>query len=249
MPTQSSTDNESTATRDGAEDRRLSSDVFPEVLRSVREKMPKTARGERTREKILKSAREIFRRDGYAAARITDMTATADVALGTFYSYFDDKKDVLAALLESVFEDLYTAARAPYLDSDDRYTVVRSAIHDYMSVYHENRDLMGTLMEATTVDQGFADLWFEIRSHFITRIVRNIERAQNEGLTEPMHTVLEASALGGMIENFCWIWFSMGGERRHGTPLATGVDFEEMVDILARLWYGALLGTGNEAVR
>lgn len=228
---------------------RLSREVYPEILKRARTKMPKTARGERTRERILASAREIFDKDGYAGARISDIVESSEVALGTFYTYFDDKDDVLAALLEGVFEDLYIAARAPYVDSEHPEVVLRDSIRNYMAVYNENRDLMRTLLEATTIDQEFAALWFEIREHFLSRVVGNIERLQVAGRVPTLDPVLEASALGGMIEHFCWIWFAMGGEREAGEPMLKDVEFEEMVNVVATLWVAALFGQGADPQR
>lgn len=213
---------------------------YSQILRRIRTKVPKTARGRRTRDKVLASAREIFAADGYAGTRVTDITEHAGIALGSFYSYFDDKGDVLAALLEPVFEELYEATRAPYLDTDDPEAVLRTSVHAYMSVYHANADLMRTLMEATTVDEPFANLWFEIRAHFLQRIVRNIELAQRSGLATPMNPVIEGSALGGMLENACWIWFAMGGERSGGKPMLEEVDFDEVVAVVTKLWVSAL---------
>lgn len=223
-------------------------EVYPQALQRVRTKVPKTPRGARTRVTILSSAREIFDRRGYGAARITDIAERAGIALGTFYTYFDDKDDVLAALLETVFDDLYAAARAPYLDTDQPETVLRQSIHDYMAVYHENRDLLGTLIEATSVDKQFADLWFEIRGHFLKRVMLNVERAQATGLAAPMNVLLEASALGGMLENFCWVWFAMGGERQDGKPMLSHVDFDEMVEVITKLWIGALFTARSASV-
>jgi AcrR family transcriptional regulator len=232
---------------DQSADGSLGREMYPQALRRVRTKLPKTSRGTRTRAKILVAAREIFDRRGYSAARITDVVERAGIALGTFYLYFDDKDDVLAALLESVFEDLYVASRAPYLDADDPEDVLRHSIHDYMSVYRANSDLLGTLIEAASVDEQFADLWFQIRGHFLKRVMLNIERAQTAGLAEPMNVVLEASALGGMLEHFCWIWFAMGGERKDGKPLLEQVDFEQMVEVVTKLWIGALFSQPSAA--
>jgi AcrR family transcriptional regulator len=222
------------------------SGAVPEILQRARTKVPKTARGLKTRQKVLDAARMSFDRDGYGAARVSDMAASAGIALGTFYTYFDDKHDVLAALLENVFDDLYVAARADYLGDPQPEAVLRHSIHDYMSVYHENRDLMRTLMEAATGDQKFAELWFEIRGRFLARVIRNIEKAQGAGLAERMNPVLVASALGGMLENFCWIWFAMDGERLRGAPMLPRVDFDEMVDVVTSLWVSALFTSPQE---
>lgn len=217
-----------------------------EVFRRPGKKHPKTARGRATRAKMMSAAREVFGQSGYSGARVVDIVSRAEVAFGTFYSYFSDKDDVLAALLEPVVEELFIATRAPYLDAEDPQTVVRDAIQRYTDIYWEYRDLMRVLIEATTLDSRFADVWFEIRSCFLARIVRNIERAQAMGMAAPMNPVLEASALGGMVEAFCWVWFAMGGERQHGRRLASPADRDEMVDVLAKLWSAGIFSSGYE---
>lgn len=216
-------------------------DANPKALRRKRSKAPKTSRGEKTQSKVLDAARVVFDRDGYAGSRILDIANEAGIALGTFYVYFDDKDDVLAMLLDGVFRDLFSATRAPYLDSDTPEEVLRGAIHDYMVVYRRNRHLMRTLMEAATTDPKFSEFWFEVRANFLARIVRNIEAAQTAGRAVRMSPVVEASALGGMLENLCWIWFAMGGERRpDGRPMPKP-SLDEMVDVVTNLWISALL--------
>jgi AcrR family transcriptional regulator len=222
-------------------------DVEPTALRRVRGKSPRTGRGEKTQAKILDAARVIFDRDGYAGSRILDIAEEAGVALGTFYVYFDDKDDVLAMLLDEVFRDLFSAARAPYLDSESPEEVLRGAVRGYMLIYRRNRHLMRTLMEAATTDPKFAKFWFEVRGSFLVRVARNIEAAQSEGRAPSMSPIVEASALGGMLENMCWIWFAMGGERRPDGSRIPKPSLDEMVDVVTKLWIAAVLGETSKS--
>ena len=215
---------------------------YPEILTRGSTKSPKTRRGDKTRANVLDAARDVFAKDGYDGARVSDITDAAGLALGTFYGYFDDKADVFAAVLESVYRDLYDAARSPYLQSDGPSEILRASLRDYLIVYFENRDIMRALMQAVAVDERFASVHFEVRSLFVARIRRNLERAQQAGLSDPMNPLLEASALGGMVENFCWTWFAMGGEREQGTPMLEEISLDDMVEVLTKLWTSALFG-------
>ena len=49
---------------------------------------PPTARGQKTRAKLLEAAEHVFGKVGYEAASIAGITQRAKVALGTFYVYF-----------------------------------------------------------------------------------------------------------------------------------------------------------------
>lgn len=55
---------------------------------------------EATRRKLLQSARRIFARDGFQAARIEDIAADAGHTRGAFYAHFPAKEDLFLALLE-----------------------------------------------------------------------------------------------------------------------------------------------------
>lgn len=50
---------------------------------------------ERTRGALLDSAISVFANKGYEGTRISDITAHADVANGTFYNYYQDKDQLL----------------------------------------------------------------------------------------------------------------------------------------------------------
>src|SRR5262249_8820080 len=53
----------------------------------------------RNRAEILAAARAVFVEIGYDAASIRDIVARTDLAPGTFYNYFPDKRSVLVAIV------------------------------------------------------------------------------------------------------------------------------------------------------
>jgi AcrR family transcriptional regulator len=56
------------------------------------------SKSERTRQRILDAAAEIFRREGYAGARLSDIAALAGMQTGSLYYHFDSRE----ALVEEV---------------------------------------------------------------------------------------------------------------------------------------------------
>jgi AcrR family transcriptional regulator len=58
-----------------------------------------TARGERTRRKLLEAAERIFAEVGYHEASIVKITEAAGVGQGTFYLYFASKKEIFDELV------------------------------------------------------------------------------------------------------------------------------------------------------
>ncbi len=73
------------------------------MVRSAAEEVPLNKhqqKTETTRRKLLTSARKIFARDGFQAARIEDIAADAGHTRGAFYAHFPAKEDLFLALLE-----------------------------------------------------------------------------------------------------------------------------------------------------
>jgi len=66
-----------------------------------------TARGQRTRRKLLDAAERIFAEVGYHEASIVKITEAAGVGQGTFYLYFESKK----AIFDEVVLDLNARVR------------------------------------------------------------------------------------------------------------------------------------------
>ena len=72
-----------------------------------------TARGERTRSRLVAAGEEVFGLRGYHDASIAEITQTAHVAQGTFYLYFDGKRELMRAVVEERGHELReTLARA-----------------------------------------------------------------------------------------------------------------------------------------
>ena len=74
---------------------------------------PRTARGTRTRAKLLQAAETVFASVGYHEASIVKITEAAGVGLGTFYLYFEGKQ----AIFDEVVEDLNRRVRHAMTDA------------------------------------------------------------------------------------------------------------------------------------
>lgn len=63
---------------------------------------PRTARGTRTRAKLLQAAEHVFSTLGYHDASIVKITDEAGVGLGTFYLYFAGKQEIFDELVSDL---------------------------------------------------------------------------------------------------------------------------------------------------
>jgi AcrR family transcriptional regulator len=205
------------------------------VLRLGDPKEPKTPKGFRTQAKIMAAGRTVMARNGFLNSRIQDVATEAGCALGTVYTYFDDKADLLAALLQEIFPEMLEVSRRS-LHRGDAATVLYGVVRDYLSVYRRHRDLFELLAEATATDERFRAYWFTVRGEFVVTMVRGFDTAQKSGELElPGDPVLWASAIGGLVHNFATVWFGMGGERHDGIPFRNDVSVEEAAELLTRI--------------
>ena len=175
-------------------------------------KAPRTARGERTLQKILDSALEEFGEKGFAEGSIVGITRRARVALGTFYTYFDSKEAVYQALVRGLSEQIRICV-APALEAaTDPLDAERRALIAYLEFVETHKQVYRLVDEAETVDpEGF-------RRHYevtAARIEARLRSGMEKGAlrSDPSPTGIEAIAWAVMGANvFLGLRFGVWGE-------------------------------------
>ncbi|HTO05983.1 MAG TPA: helix-turn-helix domain-containing protein, partial [Myxococcota bacterium] len=72
-----------------------------------------------TRARLLDAARALFASIGYDATRPQDIARKADVAIGTFYVHFPDKRAAFLAFTEAAAHELMERVRERAADARD----------------------------------------------------------------------------------------------------------------------------------
>jgi AcrR family transcriptional regulator len=190
-------------------------------------------RGKRTRAALVKAAREVFERDGFLDARITDITSEAGVATGTFYTYFAGKEEAFAAVLEDLEEEmLHPRLAAPAADREDPVAVIEAANRAYLESYRRNAKLMGLMEQVTQVDPEFMELRMQRTRAFTQRNTRALRRLQERGLARPdLDPALAALALSTMVSRTAYARYVLG---------LGNASTDALTETLTRLWVGAL---------
>src|SRR5262249_42858048 len=68
-----------------------------------------------TRQRLVEVARDLFWHQGYAATGIAQILQKADAGSGSLYYFFPTKEDLLLAVLDWYFENLYSVVIDPVL--------------------------------------------------------------------------------------------------------------------------------------
>jgi AcrR family transcriptional regulator len=185
-----------------------------------------TAKGLRTRDELLAAARRVFERDGYLETRVADIAAQAELAHGSFYTYFSSKQDVFLAIVRDVGRQIRDAvAPAPADAQLDAYEALDRSNRRYLDVYRANRVLWALVEQVATVDPEIHRIRLLGRRRHVERVANTIRRWQERGLADrgidPRTT---AGALVSMLSNFAYWWLAGGDAYDAGAAERTLTD-------------------------
>lgn len=200
---------------------------------TVTREPPRTARGLRTRAALVAAARTVFERDGYLNARLTDITTEAKCSTGSFYTYFMNKEEVFAAVLEEAQEEMLHPHVRSMTDApaDDPVAIIEAANRAYLTSYRRNAKLMRLLDQVAGIDDRFRELRYARSKAFAARNAESIRDLQARGLADPsLDPELTAMALSAMVGRVAFTVYVYGDEQ----------PFEHLVQTLTRLWANAL---------
>lgn len=148
--------------------------------------MPLTARGRNTRARVVAAAYRVFARDGFESARITDITAAAGVALGSFYSYFSAKEEIFREIAFTVIDELVAAPRRdPGNQTGDPVRDIDHAVGEYIRVCLRHGRITSSIQQVSHVDAELRDYRRRRAATNAARGERYIRRLQRRGLVPP----------------------------------------------------------------
>lgn len=114
---------------------------------------PVTARGQKTRQKLLDAAEPVFGEKGYDRASIAEITQRAGVAQGTFYVYFPDKKAVFTELVRRLSHQLRKDIATAVEGIPDRIEVERVGFRSFFTFTHQHQNFYKIVRQAEFVDE------------------------------------------------------------------------------------------------
>src|SRR5579872_4183190 len=133
------------------------------------------------RAQVLRHAKRIFARKGYHRTNVADIIARARIARGTFYLYFQNKKDLFEELLEQVVSELRTRILRLKVGPGETSPVdqLRDNLRRVVAFVLEERELTDILLNHSV---GFdRELDAKIRE-FYDRIAQMIQRSLDLGI-------------------------------------------------------------------
>ncbi|MGM7722673.1 TetR/AcrR family transcriptional regulator [Metabacillus sp. Hm71] len=141
--------------------------------------LPKQKRAQLKRQALLESGRALFTQKGYEQTNAKEIALHAGVAIGTFYRYFTDKRQLMMSLLEDQLAKLLPPE--PSWSNVDPEAFFSTLLEQHYNRLEE-LGLHRVLPELLLKDSQLAEVIFEARKKIHARIYSSLKHAKEKGM-------------------------------------------------------------------
>jgi AcrR family transcriptional regulator len=202
------------------------------------------AKAAETEAALKAAALRQFAERGYLNTKITDITAAADRATGSFYQHFASKEDLLRALLADMHEQAGASLDFAGEDGSPHDLTDRDQLRAHLSaawrVMRDNRPVLTALFEsAMAAPPASGALWGRLTADTIM-FREHLEYLRSRGHILPGDPTLIAAAMGGMLSILGYAVLPVGPD----VPADQGPGYSdsEIIDAVTNLLLGGLSG-------
>ncbi|GHG45339.1 hypothetical protein GCM10012320_11180 [Sinomonas cellulolyticus] len=160
---------------------------------------PRTARGTRTRSRLVAAAEEVFASAGYHDASIVKITERAGIGLGTFYLYFAGKQEIFDEVVDDLNARVRRAMTEAARAAPSRLEAERAGFRSFFRFTAEHPALYRIIRQAEFVSPAAQRRHYE---RIVRSYVQGLTAAQAAGEIRPIDPEVAAWALMGMGELF-----------------------------------------------
>jgi AcrR family transcriptional regulator len=180
-----------------------------------------------TRRRLRDAALEVFARDGYAAATIDEVAATAGASRATFYLHFKSKADVVRELIEAMTDREQIWESLGKLDQPSR-EAVEAWLREVVALYDAQRSYFLVIEQAVAVEP-------DLTEHYYRLVDRYVDIAADALHEDVADARLHAMLLWIQLTRFLFVW------RVRGMAL----DEAKTMALLTDIWHDALTARGS----
>ena len=150
-----------------------------------------------TREKLLKSALELYTKKGYHSTTVDEIAKNAGLSTGVAYRYFKNKKDLLLAAISygfSMIKDLAGVEETDLFGTDLDHTLTAfERIHTEYFAFHE---------ELEGLRHSYSDVG-RLYDEFTKTAIENVYEKLPEGIRKKTDSLENLYIAIGIMENYC----------------------------------------------
>lgn len=198
--------------------------------------MTATSRKEKAAETeaaLKEAAKRVFAAKGYLNTKITDITAEAGRAAGSFYNHFTSKEELLEALLEDLAAASDVNATSPeHIPDFTDPQAVRWHVREYWNFHRDNAATMLALRQAAMVSDEFARTYARFGADQAEDLLDHLGYITAAGMELPASERVTLAMMAELVNGFAHTWLL--------DPSA--ISEEEAVEALTRFVYRGFTG-------
>lgn len=165
--------------------------------------VPRTDRGTKTKQKLIKAAEETFGEFGFFTTGIIDITRKAKVSQGTFYTYFETKEDIFRELVMGIQKQLRKEIKLGTQGIENRLDVEKKGFQIFFKFLKEHPYLFRLFRQAEFVDEKLHKSYFET---FTPGYIKGIEEAKETGEIRNIDSEMLVYSLMGITDYLGMKW-------------------------------------------
>ncbi|MFB7720032.1 TetR/AcrR family transcriptional regulator [Nocardia sp. NPDC056100] len=191
------------------------------------------SKGAATRQRLLEAARELFERQGFSATSVAQISQLAEVSLGTYYQYFQDRSDVMSALVHQYVNDALNGGSVMWTGQGGM-ALLEEALTEYTTTYAEHAAFNQVWEEVCQTEPALASVRRELTRTIEAGVAAALVQGQKAKHFPPVsNPAATARALCAMADRFCYLTFAFDPAPTPMTPVEAG-------RLLAELWGKAI---------
>lgn len=130
------------------------------------------ARGQRTRQRILDAALELFGEEGFHQCSIARISERANCSRVSFYQYFSGKEDVFSSLSGQVARAISVSTQAiePLTPDAAGWAALRTWVGRYADIHHQYGPIFQALPVTLHEDDGLTAAAVRLRDQSVARL-------------------------------------------------------------------------------
>ncbi|HET6744128.1 MAG TPA: TetR/AcrR family transcriptional regulator [Kribbella sp.] len=183
---------------------------------------------------LKQAARDVFAERGYLNTKITDITAAAGRATGSFYNHFAGKEELLEALLRDMLAEVdETVVDAAGHDADfSKRSAIRWHVEAFWRFYQTHLAEMIAVKQASLADPELGRRLQQIMADDDQHMIEHFAHLPNP----PADPLVAISAMNALMEGFAYTWLVVNPS--NGRTITD----ESAIDTLTDLLHHGLAG-------
>ncbi|MEU4289749.1 TetR/AcrR family transcriptional regulator [Kribbella sp. NPDC026596] len=183
---------------------------------------------------LKQAAREVFAERGYLNTKITDITAAAGRATGSFYNHFASKEELLEALLNDMLAEADEAVHddAGHDADFSKLSAVRWHVAAFWRFYQAHLPEMIAVKQAAMADPELGRRLQQIMADDDQHMIEHFSHLPNP----PADPLVQISAMNALMEGFAYTWLVVN------PPNGQTITDEAAIETLTNLLHHGLTG-------